>query len=63
MVRAQAYETALDLYWTRNFGQARDLFAAIDDDPPSRVMRDRCDVMLLHRPPEEWNGIYLATSK
>jgi adenylate cyclase len=62
-VTVRAYERALDIYWAGNFAQARDLFATIENDPPSRVMLARCEAMLLHAPPEDWNGVYVATSK
>ena len=60
---ARAYERALDAYWARDFAKARDLFAALDRDPPSRVMQARSEAMLVRPPPEDWNGVYVATSK
>jgi len=61
--RARSYERALEAYFARDFARARELLAAIHDDPPSRVMGERCDSMLAHPPPEDWNGVYVAKSK
>ena len=46
-----------------DFTGARALFAALKDDPPSRVLVERCEAMAAHPPPEDWNGIFVAKSK
>lgn len=59
------FATALDLYRQARFAEARDIFsrlAASFDDPPSRVMAERCSNYMTH-PPAEWNGIYIAGHK
>ena len=44
--KISAYETALSAYRKGNFAQAKKGFSAIANDPPSRVMAERCDELL-----------------
>jgi adenylate cyclase len=59
----RAYERALEAYFARDFGQALEQFEAIADDPPSGVLAERCRAMMAHPPGEDWDGVYVATSK
>ncbi len=61
--KACSYEKALEAYFARDFRSARELFAAIENDPPSRVMLARSEAMLVNPPPEDWSGVYVAISK
>ena len=61
--RARDYEGALEAYFARDFKGALALLAAGSDDPPSRVLAERCEAMLAHPPPGDWNGVYVATTK
>jgi adenylate cyclase len=63
LARAEAYERALDVYFGGDFGQAIDLLRAHADDPPSRVLVERCKAMIARPPPQGWNGVYVAASK
>jgi adenylate cyclase len=61
--RARVYEQALQAYVARDFAGARGLLVTLPDDPPSRVLVERCETMTAHPPPEGWNGVYVAKSK
>ena len=61
--RARGYERALEAYFARDFAGARAMLVLLQDDPPSRVLLQRCDAMLADPPPADWNGVYVATSK
>jgi adenylate cyclase len=59
-----AYEAALDDYGLRRFEAAMArLEPHLEDDPPSRVLFDRCRILAEHPPPEGWDGVFVATSK
>jgi adenylate cyclase len=57
------YEHALQSYFARQFDRAIDLLRSRDDDPPSRVLRQRCEALIAHPPPTDWNGVNVAASK
>jgi adenylate cyclase len=63
LARAAPYERALEAYFARRFDQALEMLRSRADDPPSRVLADRCKAMLAHPPPPGWNGVYVAASK
>lgn len=59
-----AYETALDAYYRRDFGGARAMLARfVTEDAPSRVLDERCAHYQSAPPPADWNGVYSALSK
>ena len=60
---ARVYEQALAKYFARDFPGARTLLESLTDDPPGEVLRHRCDAMVAHPPPEDWNGVYVAKTK
>ncbi len=59
----EAYEKALEAYFARDFGGALRLLEPHPDDPPSGVLARRCRALLEDPPPEDWDGVYVATSK
>ena len=61
--RARVYEKALQAYFARDFEGARAQLGSLPDDPPSRVLVERCEAMAAHPPPEGWNGVYVAKTK
>jgi adenylate cyclase len=63
LARAAPYERALDAYFARRFDEALGVLRSREDDPPSRVLAERCKAMLAHPPPPDWNGVYVAASK
>lgn len=58
-----AYESALGAYFVRDFAGAIETLRPIMDDGPSRTLAQRCELLLVHPPPEDWGGIYVATRK
>lgn len=61
------YEKGLHAYRSRKWDSAIVLFRAamenIQDDGPSDVMMERCLFMRKEPPPDDWNGIFIMTSK
>lgn len=61
------YNEALQEYRDRNFNQAKDIFEKcleIDpDDGPSKLYVERCDIFIAEPPPEDWDGVFVMTSK
>jgi adenylate cyclase len=60
---ARTYEEALDAYFARDFARALEAFRSLPDDPPSRVMAERCAAMAGDLPPSDWDGVYVARTK
>jgi adenylate cyclase len=62
-----AYAEALRAYRERRFEDARArldaCLTAWPDDGPARTLRERCAELLTRPPPEDWEGVYQATSK
>lgn len=61
----QRFETALDMYMKGEFEQAGTIFnelAGEGKDSPSETFAQRCREYADH-PPEDWDGVYTATSK
>ena len=63
LAAAAPYERALEAYFARDFERATGFLRSRIDDPPSRVLLGRCEAMIAHPPPAEWNGVYVAQSK
>lgn len=70
------YEQALKLYFARDWAAAQQAFeTAATLEPfqperdagvtinPSRLMAKRCAMMLLNPPAEDWDGVYVMTTK
>ena len=64
---ARLFAQGLTAYVARDFrGAAEQYKAALrlsPDDDPSAVLLERCREFLSAPPPEEWNGVYVATEK
>jgi adenylate cyclase len=60
---ARAYEAAFDAYLARDFRKALATLEPLVDDAPSRLLAARARVLLEHPPAEDWDGVYVATSK
>ena len=63
----EVYRRALDVYYQRDFEQSRRIFESALElrpgDGPSRVYLDRCYAYLENPPPDEWDGVYIMTTK
>jgi len=55
------------LYKLMKFTEARDAFAravaACPQDTPSRKYVERCDFYIKNPPPEDWDGVWVMTTK
>jgi adenylate cyclase len=60
---ASTYEEALEAYFARDFARALEAFRSLPEDPPSRVMAERCAAMEGDLPPPDWDGVYMARTK
>ena len=60
---ARAYEAAFECYLARDFRKALALLEPLAADPPSRLLAVRARALLEHPPAEDWDGVYVATSK
>ncbi len=63
----ERFEMALVMYRERAFGDALDYFENIlqvdPEDGPSRIYRQRCRAYLENPPPEDWDGVFIMTTK
>ena len=57
------FEQALQEYRRRHFQEALRLLLELPEDPVARLFAERCRHMQQHPPPEEWDGVFVATSK
>jgi class 3 adenylate cyclase len=57
------YEAAFALYQQRAFSAAVERLEQHPQDPPSRVLLDRCRRYLDTPPPDGWDGSFMLTSK
>lgn len=55
------------LYKLMKFAEARDAFAlalkACPEDGPSKVYYQRCKYYIDNPPPEDWDGVFVMTTK
>jgi adenylate cyclase len=59
----KAYEAAFGAYLSRDFGEAIDILAQNDNDPPSAILLDRCRAFQETPPAVDWQGVHVSTSK
>ena len=61
------YEQALEQYFSRNWKESISLLEQIlnktDQDKPSQILIERCRVFMNNSPAEDWDGVYVMTSK
>ncbi|TQF17563.1 adenylate/guanylate cyclase domain-containing protein [Myxococcus llanfairpwllgwyngyllgogerychwyrndrobwllllantysiliogogogochensis] len=57
------FAEGLALYRARRFTEARAVFLASPEDPPSQRFAARCDTLLVTPPPEDWDGVFTLDSK
>jgi adenylate cyclase len=57
------YEAALQAYFARRFEEALELLQGAESDPPSAVLRARCEALVRTPPDPAWDGVYVAQSK
>jgi adenylate cyclase len=60
----RCFEAGLEAYCRRDFAQALELFQrGAGEDRTCRVFVARCEHLLTHPPPADWNGVWRATGK
>lgn len=59
----QRYEQAFEAYLRADFKAALDLLENETDDMPSRLLAERCRLLIKNPPPEPWAGIHVFDSK
>ncbi|KAB2847045.1 MAG: adenylate/guanylate cyclase domain-containing protein [Melioribacteraceae bacterium] len=61
------YFEGLKNYKIRNFAEAKKCFQKCNDllneDPPSKVYIERCQIYIQNPPDENWDGVFVMTSK
>ncbi|MCX8069009.1 MAG: tetratricopeptide repeat protein [Thermodesulfovibrionales bacterium] len=61
------YNKGLELYRSRHFVEAKEYFqkclSLVPDDGPSAVYIERCDYFIKNPPPENWDGVFVMTTK
>jgi adenylate cyclase len=60
---AEVYERALGLYASRDFASAIELLDQQQNDPPSAMLRARCESLLHTPPPSSWQGAQIWMDK
>lgn len=64
---ADLFQQGLMVYRERQWQQAITIFKEVlntyHDDPPSQVFIERCKAYQSDPPPEEWNGVFVMTTK
>jgi len=61
--RLRTYQSALEAYRSRNFGEALKRFEGLEGDPLAAVHGRRCRDLLAAPPPEDWDGVFDLKSK
>ncbi len=63
----ELFKEGRKLYIMRNFEGAKDLFARAlqidEEDGPSKVYYKRCKHYIENPPPEDWDGVWVMTTK
>jgi hypothetical protein len=61
------YNEGLQLYKTRKFSDAKAKFSQAlqlkPGDGPSQLYIERCDAFIQVPPPDDWDGVFIMTSK
>jgi len=61
------YNKGLELYRSRKFEEAilyfKKCLEIFPEDGPSQVYIERCDYFLKNPPPENWDGVFVMTTK
>jgi adenylate cyclase len=60
---ARRYEDAFGAYLHRDFPGALGILEVQPEDGPSAVLAERCRHFIESPPPEDWDGVFIATSK
>lgn len=63
----ESYFEGLKNYKIRNFAEAKNCFQKcnelLKEDPPSKVYIERCEIYIQNPPDENWDGVFVMTTK
>jgi tetratricopeptide (TPR) repeat protein len=63
----QFYNKGLELYRQRKFAESKEYFnkclEILPGDGPSRIYVERCDAFIKNPPPQDWDGVFVMTTK
>lgn len=57
------FAQGLELYRARKWDEAQKIFNSLGEDPASVVFSGRCDLLRDESPGEEWDGVWIMTTK
>ncbi len=63
----ELYNKGLELYRAKKFVEAKSYFEkclqVLPEDGPSQVYVERCDYFIKNPPPQDWDGVFVMTTK
>jgi len=63
----ESYNKGLEKYKERNFEEAIPFFqqvlSQLPNDGPSQLYADRCQLYIKEPPPDDWDGVFVMTTK
>ena len=61
------YNKGLTLYREKKFKDALSSFKEVlkvkEDDGPSKLYIERCEMLIKNPPPKDWDGVFIMTTK
>ena len=57
------YGSYTEKNWDAAIGHFKKCLSILPDDPPSKTYLDRCEVYLETPPPDDWDGVFVMTTK
>jgi adenylate cyclase len=60
---AAGLEAYRQQFWQEALGLFKQSLTLLPEDGPSRVMAERCQLYQEAPPPEEWDGVFVMTTK
>ena len=60
---AEQFTEALRLYRMQKWDEALELFTTLGDDPASQVFVERCSQLKMEPPGDDWDGVWIMTTK
>jgi len=61
--KVEMFSQARALYLKRRWDEARLVFESLADDPLAEVYVERCQLMKVNPPPEDWDGVFILKEK
>jgi adenylate cyclase len=61
--KVEIFTEARALYLQRRWEEARQVFESLAEDPLAEVYAERCRLMKVNPPPEDWDGVFTLKEK